>query len=154
MVRIPRDLLALGVIVVLVVYGVYSYLKLRELGDYIKSVNTKYDDLKAECQGFETDSSVVVAELKEKNSELNRYYTGVDALRNLCEELGVPNKDRCYYSIAVLNKDESLCEKAQFLTWRDSCYNSLAKVKGTSLCEKIGDPVGRENCLKGVESPA
>ncbi len=61
-----------------------------------------------------------------------------------CEEMTGDAKDECYFTFALENKDDSLCEKIIEITPKNMCHAVV--LDNADLCEEITDSVGKDMC--------
>jgi len=72
---------------------------------------------------------------------------------NICEEniFDQRDKDLCYYHIAKVEKDTTLCDKIVEQKTKDSCYHNVAKgKKDATICDKIVGQKTKDGCYQAV----
>lgn len=77
-------------------------------------------------------------------SKLKEFSTGTR-----CDKIVYPDtRDKCYYDIAPVKKDQSICENIQAEHIRDWCYIRVARAKeDPDICERVTEPRGnRRKC--------
>jgi len=72
---------------------------------------------------------------------------------SLCEKISiyVPQYPECYIQIALIKKDPTICGKIDYQWPREECYIEVAKIeKNPQLCGKIFFTGNRDKCYKEV----
>jgi hypothetical protein len=74
-----------------------------------------------------------------------------------CDVLTEEDKDDCFWSVARVNEDVSICEKIANKDWLSGCVNELNVLKAitasdTALCDKIVDGQMKISCKQVIAS--
>ena len=78
-------------------------------------------------------------------------YTGCIMPDETCEDITIVSKDECYWHVARLNNDASLCEKINDGFYKGMCLkDTIAAIKNSNACEKIEDKEYRNKCYLNI----
>jgi len=70
---------------------------------------------------------------------------------NLCEKISSSyqegSKAKCYEAVALEEKTPDICQKVEYIYWRDHCYTRVAvEISSPAACEKIEDVDFKDSC--------
>ncbi len=98
---------------------------------------------------------VITAYITKQRSPIEINSWGRGHNKELSECLSAPDiisKDLCYWSVALYQKDISICEKIHRDYYQDFCYRDFAvEMKDSSICEKISRSCTKEECYQKVD---